>query len=30
MLDPDTDATKLFAALMGRPSIEQREQGRKK
>ena len=30
MLDPDTDATKLFATLMGRPSIEQREQGRKK
>ena len=29
MLDPDTDAMKLFATLMGRPSIEQREQGRK-
>ena len=29
MLDPDTDATKLFATLMGRPSLEQREQGRK-
>ena len=28
-LDPDTDTTKLFATLMGRPSIEQREQGRK-
>ena len=28
-LDPDTDTTKLFATLMGRPSIEQRKQGRK-
>lgn len=29
MLDPDTDATKLSATLMGRPSLKQREQGRK-
>jgi hypothetical protein len=28
MVDPDTDATKLFSTLMGRPTLEERYKGR--